>query len=120
MSHDLEAIPPQERKWGMAMHLAALAGLLMPLGLVLGPLLIWLLKKNDSAFLNRQGKLAINFQLTILIGSFILGMLSLVIRPLMALAFMAGIAGLVFAIMAGIAVNKGKEFNYPFSFNLIK
>ncbi len=119
MSNALKPISPEEQKWGMIMHLAALVGLLLPLGLVLGPLLVWFLKRNDSPFLYAQGKKAVNFQLTILIIAFVMVLLSIMIRPLISVAFMAGLAGLVFAVIAGVSTNKGKDYNYPFSFNFI-
>jgi len=111
---------PSQYKWGMAIHLSALIGLLLPLGLVLGPLIIWMLKKNDSAFFDKQGKKAVNFQLTVLIAAFLFALLGAAIKPLFALAFMAGLAGLVFAIIAGLSVYKKGDFDYPFSFKFIK
>lgn len=110
----------EDKKWGMVIHLAALIAVLLPLGLVLGPLFVWLLKRNDSEFLNTQGKNAINFQLTVLLAAFILVVLSVLIRPLMAIALLVGIAGLIFAIIAGIEANKHVTYQYPFSLKLIK
>lgn len=120
MSNDMIPTTPEQKTWGMAIHLAALIGVLLPLGLVLGPMLVWMLKKNDAAYFDTQGKKAVNFQLTILIAAFIFALLSLLIRPFISFAFMAGIAGLVFAIIAGINTKNGKEYNYPFSFRFVK
>lgn len=120
MSNELRPINSDDRTWGAIAHLAALIGLLLPLGLVLGPLLVWALKKNDSEFIDQQGKSALNFQLSILLISFILILLSAMIRPLLPLAFVTGIAGLAFAIMAGVTVFKGKPFKYPWSLRLFK
>ncbi len=111
---------PENYKWGMAIHMSALIGLLLPLGLVLGPLIVWMLKKNDGAFFDEQGKKAVNFQLTILLSAFVFALLGMVIRPIFTLAFMAGLAGIVFAIIAGVSVNKKGDYNYPFSFKIIK
>lgn len=120
MSNQLTPSNSDDRKWGAIAHLAALIGLLLPLGLVLGPLLVWFLKRDDSEFVNAQGKSALNFQLSILAISFVLILLSTMIRPLLPLAFVTGIAGLAFAIMAGINVYKGKPFKYPWSLPLFK
>lgn len=116
----MTATTQEQRKWGMAIHLAALTGLLLPLGLVLGPMIVWMLKKNDSAYLDSQGKKALNFQLTILIIAFVFAVLSILVRPVISIAFMAGMAGIVFAIMASIKTYKGKDFNYPFSLKIFK
>jgi len=111
---------PSQYKWGMVIHLSALIGLLLPLGLVLGPLLVWMLKKNDATFFDEQGKKAVNFQLTILILAFIFALLGTFIKPLFALAFVSGIAGILFAIIAGINISSNGDYNYPFSFKFIK
>ena len=72
MSNELQPINSNDKKWGVAIHLSALVGLLLAPGLVLGPFIVWILKKHDSAYLNDQGKKAINFQLTILLVVFLL------------------------------------------------
>jgi hypothetical protein len=120
MSQELTPLNADEKKWGAVMHISALLGLLLAPGLVLGPFIVWFLKKQDSEYLNLQGKKAINFQLTILIAVFLLLMLSIIIRPIFAVAFMVGITGIVFAIMAGVSTYKEGDFNYPFSFNILK
>ena len=120
MSKQLRPLSPIERKWGMTIHFAALLGLLLPLGLVLGPLIVWLLKRHDNAFYDEQGKKAVNFQLTILLIAFAIGILSAAIRPFVAVAFMAGLAGLIYAVMAGYAISKGRDASYPFSLRIFK
>lgn len=113
-------ITPDQTRWGMTIHLAALVGVLMPLALVLGPLLVWMLKKDEDEYFNVQGKKAVNFQLTILLIAFVIFMLSIIVRPLIAPAFMVLFTGIVFAIFAGFMVRKEGDYDYPFSFNLIK
>jgi uncharacterized protein len=54
-----------ERTWAMLCHLSALAGCLLPLGNILGPLVVWLLKKDESTFIDEHGKAALNFQITV-------------------------------------------------------
>ena len=117
---NLQPSDPEQRKWGMAIHMSALIGLLLPLGLVLGPIIVWMLKKNDGEYFDSQGKKAVNFQLTILIAAFLFAVLGTMIKPLFALAFVSGIAGILFAIIAGINVNSKGDYNYPFSFRFIK
>ena len=110
----------EDKKWGMITHLAAFSALLLPLGIVLGPLIVWLLKRDDSKFLYTQGRNAVNFQLTILSISFVLVIFSVLLRPLIIVAVLVGISGLIFA---GIAAMKAKDhitFHYPFSLKLLK
>ncbi len=120
MNNELIPSDPNDKKWAMAIHLSALIGLLLPLGLVLGPIIVWMLKKNEGDYFDKQGKNAVNFQLTILIAAFIFAVLGTIIKPLFALAFVAGITGLLFAIIAGINVNSNGDYKYPFSFRFIK
>jgi len=116
----------QVRMWNMICHLSALSGYLVPLGNVLGPLLVWQIKKNEIPSVEFHGKAALNFQLTILIavvGGTIMSLLlmAICIGYLVFLAVMAvGLCGLIFPIIAGIKANDGKEYKYPYSFELIK
>ncbi|MEH6455009.1 MAG: DUF4870 domain-containing protein [Cocleimonas sp.] len=120
MSKELQPNNLTERKWATAIHASAFAGMLFPLALALGPLLIWMLKKHESSYLDIQGKKAINFQLTILVIAFGCTLLAALIKPIIALAFMTGIGGLVFAVMAAVMVFREGDFDYPFSLNIIK
>jgi len=54
-----------ERTWAMLCHLSALAGCILPLGNILGPLAVWLLKKDGSPFIDGHGRAALNFQITV-------------------------------------------------------
>jgi uncharacterized Tic20 family protein len=66
-SEQLASLPTaRERVWATFCHLAALTPLLgIPLGLIVGPLAVWLIKKDESPFVNRHGKAALNFQISI-------------------------------------------------------
>ncbi|MCF8309771.1 MAG: DUF4870 domain-containing protein, partial [Bacteroidales bacterium] len=68
----------EEKKWAMLVHFSALSGLVIPFGNLLGPLVVWLLKKDQSVFVDDQGKEALNFQLSMLIYSLISGLLVIV------------------------------------------
>lgn len=88
---------------------------------VVGPLLIWILKKEESPFVDDQGKEATNFQITMLIGYvaatilgvFTGGCLSVILYPAV------GIVSLIFAILGGLEANKGVAYRYPFALRLI-
>jgi uncharacterized Tic20 family protein len=57
-----------ERTWGMFCHLAALAGFVgIPFGNIVGPLIVWLVKRNDYPFVDDQGKEALNFHISMLL-----------------------------------------------------
>lgn len=116
----------QVRTWHMWAHLSALAGYIVPFGNILGPLIIWQMKKGEIPSVESHAKAAMNFQITVLIGviaCIILGVLLSFICIgflLFPVAGILGICGLVFAIIAGLKANEGKEYKYPYSLNLIK
>jgi uncharacterized Tic20 family protein len=115
----------EERQWGMFAHLSALAGLLVGGLTFIGPLVIWLIKKDESKFVDYHGKEALNFQLNILIYSLVLVAISvatcgvglIVTGPLLAAL---GIYAIVMPIIAGMKANEGKLYEYPLTFRMIK
>jgi uncharacterized Tic20 family protein len=116
---------PDERQWGMFAHLSALLGLLVGGMTFLGPLIVWLMKKDESRFVDYHGKEALNFHLNILIYTLVLlgvGFATcfigfIVTGPLLlALAVYA----IVMPIIAGIKANEGKLYEYPLTFRIIK
>ena len=109
-----------EKQWGAITHAAALLGILLPMALVLGPMIIWMIKRNESAFLDAQGKEAGNFQLTILVASFIFILLSGIAKVFFAVAAVLLAVGMIFGAIAALNIYKGKDYRYPFAVRLIK
>ena len=98
--------------------MSLLAHILGGITSVLGPLIIWLIKKDESPFVNDQGKEALNFQITVLIGYVAAGVVAFlpVVGCISAILYPAiGIASLVFAILGGMEANKGVAYRYPFA-----
>ena len=112
-------VSAEEKQWGMFAHLAALAGIVIPLGNLLGPLIVWLVKKDTMPFVADQGKEALNFNITVFIAAFISGILTLVLIGFL-LLIVVGIAWLVLTVLAALAANKGEAYRYPFTLRLIK
>ncbi|MDE2233982.1 MAG: DUF4870 domain-containing protein [Gammaproteobacteria bacterium] len=108
-----------EHNWGMAAHLSALAGYVIPFGSILGPLVVWLMKKDEMPFVNSQGKEALNFQITMVIAALISIVLIFVVIGIFLLWALA-ILDLIFIIIASIQASKGVEYRYPISIRLIK
>jgi uncharacterized protein len=127
--------PPQPRSpeseartWNMFCHLSALAGFVgVPLGNVLGPLVVWQIKKGEIPSVEVHGKAALNFQLTLLIAGMVVGAatvigmffcgVGLLLVPVLILI---GLAGIIFPIIAGIKANNGEDYKYPWSWELVK
>lgn len=108
----------EERQWAMFAHLATLSGLIIPLGSLLGPLIVWLIKKDTMPFVNDQGKEALNFNITMLIAVVISGLLTLILIGFL-LLLVVGLAWLVLTVMAAMAANRGESYRYPFTLRLI-
>ena len=108
------------RMWGMFCHLAAFVGLLgVPLGCILGPLVVWLIKKEDYPFVDQQGKESINFQISMTIYMFVSAVLIIVIIGFLLLAALI-ILDVVMVILAAIKANEGKSFRYPLTIRFLK
>jgi len=87
--------------------------------LFLGALIIWLIKKDQSTFLDDQGKEALNFQLTILIAWVAAGVLSFVLIGCFLMPVI-WVLNIIFCIMGALAANKGQRYRYPFNIRFIK
>lgn len=112
------------RDWAMAVHLSALVGLLgNGVGFILGPLVVWLWKKDVHPFVDDQGLEALNFQLTMLIAVIAAFVLAFTIVGLVIAipAFvLVGIFAVVFPIVAAVQAKRGVYYRYPFTIRLIK
>lgn len=111
---------PEERNWAVLCHLSALLGLVVwGVGIVLGPLIAWLIKKDTMPFVNEQGKEALNFQITVFLAGLVCSALVFVLIGIPLLAAL-GIVDLVFIIIAAIKASEGVGYRYPVSLRLIK
>ncbi len=108
-----------ERNWGMFCHLSSLAGYLIPFGHIIAPLVIWLIKRDESAFVDINGKEALNFQISITIYVLVSLVLTLLLVGI-ALLLAIGIADLVLIIIAGIKASKGEAYRYPLTIRFIQ
>ncbi|MEU5860506.1 DUF4870 domain-containing protein [Nonomuraea sp. NPDC047529] len=98
----------------MAM-LAHLLGLLVSW---VGPLIIYLMKKDESPYVRDQAAEALNFQITMFIGYLVAGVLTVVLVGLL-LFPIVWIVSLIFHIQAAVATNRGENYRYPFAIRLI-
>jgi uncharacterized protein len=115
------ASPTQdERTWGMIAHLSAFAVFVFPLGgNILAPLIIWLTRRNTSAYVEMEAREALNFNISVALGWIVCGSLvfALVGIPLGAALFLYW---LVMAVIAAVKASEGVGYRYPFSLRLVK
>ena len=108
------------RNWALLCHLSALTGLLgNGIGYLLGPLIVWLVKRQEHPFIDEQGKEAVNFQLTMFIVFVIALILSCVIIGIPILLALA-ILEIVAPIVAAINASNGQHYRYPLTIRFIK
>lgn len=118
------AVPAAEVKadntMGMLCHLLSLTQLLgVPLGNILGPLIVWLIKRDEDPFVDLCGKESLNFQISMTIYMIISGILILVfIGFFMVIVLM--ILNIVYTIIAAIKASEGDSYTYPFTIRFIK
>ncbi len=104
----------------MLCHIVALVGLLgNGIGFVLGPLLVWMIKKEDHPFVDEQGKEAVNFQITMMLLAIASGLLFFVAIGLLLLPIVL-IVAVVFSVVGAVKANEGEHYRYPFALRLIK
>ena len=119
------------------LHLSAFFGYIFPFGAVVGPLVIWEMNKRKSDFIDRNGKEAINFNLSYLLYTFVLGLsiVPFVIRTVMndlhhldlfgmisvgSIIGILAIVKFVLIIIAASKANQGEVYNYPLTIKFIK
>jgi len=108
------------RTWCVLAHATALVGFLVPVaGHIVGPLIIWLAKRQDSPEIDAHGKESLNFQISMLIWNLISGLLCLVVIGFFMLAILH-ILNIIFVIIASIQASEGKLYRYPLAMRLIK
>jgi uncharacterized Tic20 family protein len=103
---------PEERTSAVIAHLS---GLLT----ILGPILVYFLKRDESAYVEDQAAEALNFQISIAIAATVFGILCMV---LIGIPFLLAtvVAALVMPFRAAMAANRGERYRYPFTIRLIK
>lgn len=100
-------------------NLAMLAHLLGIVSGFVGALIIWLIKKDQSAYVDEQAKEALNFQITMLIAFVAASILMFVIIGILLMPLLL-VANLVLCIVAAVRASKGEHYRYPFALRLLK
>ncbi len=112
---------PEEQSWAIALHLSGFAGFLLPsLGQIIAPLVIWLIKRPASAYLDRVGKEVLNFQISYTIYAAAAGFLwwffciGLLVLPVILILW------IVLMIVAAVKTSNGEDYKYPFTIRLLQ
>jgi uncharacterized Tic20 family protein len=115
-----QPISKDARMWAMFCHLAGLCNFILPaIGNIIGPLIIWQLKKEEHPFVDTNGKEALNFQISITIYA-IISLITFVICIGPFILATVIIFDLIFLLIAAVKANNGLEFRYPLTIRFIK
>ncbi len=111
--------PSADNSLAVVMQLLGFAGFVFPLGNILAPLILWLIKRTDSPYLDRAGKEAINFQISYTIYAIVAGLLCFVLIGFLIFPILF-VAWVVLMVIAAVKTSNGEEYKYPFTIRLLQ
>jgi len=118
------------RSWEVLCHLSSLVALIgVPFGNVLGPLIVWLIKRDASPGVDAHGKEAVNFHLswtlywlisTTVVGILCVFLIGLLLVPFLILAYLVGIpAMLILSVIGAVKAGNGRLYRYPLTIRFL-
>jgi len=113
-----------ERTYALLMHLSLLAHMVLTIIAFGIPLIMWLVKKDESSFLDDHGREAVNFQISLLIWSIIFTVVAIPLSVItcgvgVVVAFVPTVVAIVGMIQASIAANRAEFYRYPMTFRFV-
>lgn len=111
-------ISADDNMWGMLIHLSQFCGYLLPFAGLVVPIILWVIKKDESAVLDRHGRIVINWIITECILSVVFGFLSMVLIGI-PLLIALGAVSIIFPIIGAVKANGGEVWTYPCSFRFL-
>ncbi len=113
-------VVPNVRAWTALCHASALLGVFLHFpGHVLAPLIVWLMKRDESPEIDAHGKEALNFQISMLIYNVVAAVFCLILIGFVFLAIL-WVLNAVFVIIAAIQASEGKFYRYPMTIRFIQ
>ena len=116
---EIRELSETERNWSMLCHLAAFAGFFFPFGGIIGTLICWLSRKDESKWVDENGKASLNFQLSILLYIVLVIPLCFIIIGFPIIGILVTLK-VICVIIASVKASKGEEFRYPVSIPFIQ
>ena len=134
--HEAYKKQSDERSWAMLCHLSVMAAAIIPFGHIFGPLIVWLVKRDEYALVDDQGKESLNFQISLTIYTIILTVVAVVsalglaagdgessvLLTLIAAGaglLLIGLMALIFMIIASVKAYQGTRYRYPLTIRFI-
>jgi uncharacterized protein len=116
---EVRQLTDTERNWAMFCHLSAFAGYFFPFGGIIGPLVCWLSRKDESSWVDENGKASMNFNLSILLYCILMIPLCFIIVGFILIGFLLTLR-IVCTIIASVQSSKGIRFKYPIAIPFIQ
>jgi uncharacterized Tic20 family protein len=117
-----------ERMWAMAAHLSSLV-MLVGIPSLIGPLVVWLVKRDQSAFVDDHGKEALNFNISVLLYGIVGVILTVILAVvtlgigllvLVPLGLLLGLGWVVVTVIAAVKANNGEAYRYPLTIRFVR
>ena len=125
MSYNMQFQPPmslqtpEQKQMGMFLHLSQLINVIIPLGGIIAPIVLWQIKKDEMPALDAHGKMVANWLISSLIYFAVSFVLTFVLIGI--LGFIAlGLMSIIFPIIGGIKANNGELWEYPLTIKFLK
>jgi uncharacterized protein len=116
---EIRELSESERNWAMLCHLSAFAGFFFPFGGIIGPLICWLSRKDESQWIDINGKASLNFQISLLLYIVLTIPLCFIIIGIPIVIFL-GFLKVICIIIGSVKASKGEDFRYPLSIPFIQ
>lgn len=117
---EIRVLSETERNWAMFCHLSAFAGYIIPIfGNIIGPLICWLARKDESTWVNENGKTSLNFQISMTLYIFLCIPLCFILIGFLLIGILF-VIDMIFIIIGSIRASKGEEFKYPLAIPFIQ
>lgn len=110
---------PEQKQWGLFLHLSQLLNVLIPFGGIIAPIVIWQMKKQEMPALDAHGKMVTNWLISSIIYMFVSAILTIVLIGFLGMLAVA-VLGVVFPIIGGIKANNGEFWEYPLTIKFLK
>ena len=111
--------PTQSRTWEVLCHLSAVAGYAIPFGHIIGPLVVWLLKRAESPDIDHHGMEAMNFQISMTIYLLLFVPLCFVLIGI-PFVILIVVLDFIFTVVAAVKASSGQAYRYPLTIRFIK
>ena len=120
------AAPSSTRSWEVLCHMSSILGFVLPFGNIIGPLIVWLAKRNDGLGIDAHGKESLNFQISwTLYGTILAAIMFILLFVLIGLLiipilFIGWVAMVVLTVIASVKASNGELYRYPLTIRFLQ